>query len=87
VEYDPARLAQVGKSPTSNTDILCHVRFLPMGDTYSESVLEHAVPRVGTSGSPRPALLEVLVPMEKVAEVRGGKKTVSTRKLHPSRMM
>jgi transcriptional antiterminator NusG len=26
---------------------------------------------------------EVLVPMEKVAEVRGGKKTVSTRKLHP----
>jgi len=26
---------------------------------------------------------EVLVPMEKVAEVRGGKKTVSTRKLYP----
>src|SRR5205814_3132542 len=26
---------------------------------------------------------EVLVPMEKVAEVRNGKKTVSTRKLHP----
>jgi transcriptional antiterminator NusG len=26
---------------------------------------------------------EVLVPMEKVAEVRGGKKTVMTRKLHP----
>jgi transcriptional antiterminator NusG len=26
---------------------------------------------------------EVLVPMEKVAEVRSGKKTVSTRKLHP----
>ncbi|MBE7500699.1 MAG: transcription termination/antitermination protein NusG [Verrucomicrobia bacterium] len=26
---------------------------------------------------------EVLVPMEKVAEVRGGKKSVSTRKLHP----
>lgn len=26
---------------------------------------------------------EVLVPMEKVAEVRGGKKTVTTRKLHP----
>src|SRR5262249_60543453 len=26
---------------------------------------------------------EVLVPMEKVAEVRGGKKTVTTRKLYP----
>src|SRR5437588_11594975 len=26
---------------------------------------------------------EVLVPMEKVAEVRGGKKTVSNRKLYP----
>src|ERR1051325_7917285 len=26
---------------------------------------------------------EVLVPMEKVAEVRGGKKTVTARKLHP----
>jgi transcriptional antiterminator NusG len=26
---------------------------------------------------------EVLVPIEKVAEVRGGKKTVTTRKLHP----
>jgi transcription antitermination factor NusG len=26
---------------------------------------------------------EVLVPMEKVAEVRSGKKTISTRKLHP----
>ena len=26
---------------------------------------------------------EVLVPMEKVVEVRGGKKTVTTRKLHP----
>ena len=26
---------------------------------------------------------EVLVPMEKVAEVRGGKKSVTTRKLHP----
>src|SRR5919204_3941819 len=26
---------------------------------------------------------EVLIPMEKVAEVRGGKKTVTTRKLHP----
>src|SRR5580704_4031509 len=26
---------------------------------------------------------EVLVPMEKVAEVRNGKKTVTTRKLHP----
>src|SRR5438874_11859266 len=26
---------------------------------------------------------EVLVPMEKVAEVRSGKKTVTTRKLHP----
>src|SRR5678815_5681035 len=26
---------------------------------------------------------EVLVPMEKVAEVRGGKKTVTLRKLHP----
>jgi transcription termination/antitermination protein NusG len=28
-------------------------------------------------------ILEVLVPMEKVAEVRGGKKTVTTRKLYP----
>src|SRR5438477_13153970 len=26
---------------------------------------------------------EVMVPMEKVAEVRNGKKTVTTRKLHP----
>ena len=26
---------------------------------------------------------EVLVPMERVAEVRGGKKSVSTRKLYP----
>src|SRR5881409_2452195 len=26
---------------------------------------------------------EVMVPMEKVAEVRSGKKTVTTRKLHP----
>src|ERR1044071_3959340 len=26
---------------------------------------------------------EVMVPMEKVAEVRGGKKTVTSRKLHP----
>src|ERR1041384_2047760 len=26
---------------------------------------------------------EVLVPMEKVVDVRGGKKTVTTRKLHP----
>jgi transcriptional antiterminator NusG len=28
-------------------------------------------------------ITEILVPMEKVAEVRGGKKTVTTRKLHP----
>jgi len=28
-------------------------------------------------------ILEVLVPMERVAEVRGGKKSVSTRKLYP----
>jgi transcriptional antiterminator NusG len=28
-------------------------------------------------------VFEVLVPMEKVAEVRGGKKTVTARKLHP----
>lgn len=28
-------------------------------------------------------ILEILVPMEKVAEVRGGKKTVTTRKLYP----
>ena len=28
-------------------------------------------------------IAEVLVPMEKVVDVRGGKKTVSTRKLHP----
>ena len=28
-------------------------------------------------------IMEVLVPMEKVAEVRGGKKTVTTRKLYP----
>jgi transcriptional antiterminator NusG len=28
-------------------------------------------------------IAEVLVPMEKVAEVRNGKKTVTTRKLHP----
>ncbi len=29
------------------------------------------------------SIKEILVPMEKVAEVRGGKKTVTTRKLHP----
>jgi len=30
-----------------------------------------------------PFIREVLVPMEKVVEVRGGKKTVTSRKLHP----
>ena len=30
-----------------------------------------------------PYINEVLLPMEKVVEVRGGKKTVTTRKLHP----
>jgi transcriptional antiterminator NusG len=30
-----------------------------------------------------PFIKEVLLPMEKVVEVRGGKKTVTTRKLHP----
>ncbi|MFM7099973.1 MAG: transcription termination/antitermination protein NusG [Verrucomicrobiota bacterium] len=30
-----------------------------------------------------PYIQEVLVPMEKVVEVRGGKKTVTNRKLHP----
>lgn len=30
-----------------------------------------------------PYIREVLVPMEKVVEVRGGKKTVTNRKLHP----
>jgi transcriptional antiterminator NusG len=30
-----------------------------------------------------PYIGEVLLPMEKVVEVRGGKKTVTTRKLHP----
>jgi transcriptional antiterminator NusG len=30
-----------------------------------------------------PYINEVLLPMEKVVEVRGGKKTITTRKLHP----
>ena len=30
-----------------------------------------------------PYIREVLLPMEKVVEVRGGKKTVTNRKLHP----
>ena len=30
-----------------------------------------------------PYINEVLLPMEKVVEVRGGKKTVTNRKLHP----
>jgi hypothetical protein len=63
VDYDPTRLAQAGNSPPSSTDILCHVRLQPTGDTHSESVLEHAATLVGASGSPRPALLEILVPV------------------------
>src|SRR5947209_18504131 len=63
VEYDPARLTQGGNAPASSTDILCYVRFQPVGQTHSESVLEHAAPVVGTSGSARPALLEVPVPV------------------------
>ena len=31
VEYDPARLSLGGNAPTSSTDILCHVRFQPLG--------------------------------------------------------
>jgi hypothetical protein len=63
VEYDPARLAQGRDVPTSSTDILCHVRFQPSGETHSESVLEHAAPLVGASGPPRATLLEVAVPV------------------------
>ena len=63
VEYDPARLSQGVNAPTSSTDILCHVRFQPIGQTHSESVLEHAGPLVGAIESPRPALLEVPVPV------------------------
>lgn len=63
VEYDPARLTPGGNAPTSSTEILCHVRFQPGGQTRSESVLEHAAPVAGASGSPRPALLEVPVPV------------------------
>jgi Family of unknown function (DUF6209) len=62
VEYDAARLTQRGNAPTSSTDILCHVRFQPAGQTHSESVLEHTDPLVSASGPPRPALLEVAVP-------------------------
>jgi Family of unknown function (DUF6209) len=62
VEYDPARLTQGGNAPISSTDILCHVRFQPAGQTHSESVLEHTGPLVSASGPPRPALLEVAVP-------------------------
>jgi len=63
VEYDPTRLSQGGSAPTSSTDILGHVRFQPLGQTHSESVLEHEAPVVGAIGSPRPALLELPVPV------------------------
>lgn len=63
VEYDPARLLEGGKAPTSSTEILCHVRFQPAGETHSQSVLEHADPVVGAIGPPWLALLEVSVPV------------------------
>ena len=63
VEYDPARLTPGGNAPTASTEILCHVRFQPVGQTHTESVLEYAGPVAGAGGSPRPALLEVQVPM------------------------
>src|ERR1700682_3047225 len=52
VEYDPTRLSQGGSAPTASTDILCHVRFQPLGQTHRESVLEHEDPVVGATGSP-----------------------------------
>jgi hypothetical protein len=63
VEYDPSRLSEGGSAPTSNTDILCHVRFQPSGQTLTQSVLEQASPVMGATGSPRPAGLEVAVPV------------------------
>jgi hypothetical protein len=63
VEYDPARLTQGGKAPTSSMDIVCHLRFQPSGRTHSESVLEHARLVLGASGARRAALLEVPVPI------------------------
>jgi hypothetical protein len=63
VEYDPARLTQGGSAPTSSTEILCDVRFQPVGQTHTESVLEHVGSVAAASGSPRSALLEVPVPL------------------------
>jgi hypothetical protein len=37
VEYGPTRLSQGGSAPTWSADILCHVRFQPLGQTYSET--------------------------------------------------
>jgi len=63
VEYDPARLTSGGNAPTSSTEILCHVRFQPVGQTHSESILEHHAPVMGAGVSPYPAPLEVPVPV------------------------
>jgi len=63
VQYDPTRLSQSGTTPTWSTDILCHVRFQPLGQTHTESVLEHQEPVVGAIGSPCPAPFELPVPV------------------------
>ncbi len=63
MEYDPARLTPGGNPPTASTEILCHVRFQPVGQTHTQSVLESVGPVTGAGGSPRPAMLEVQVPM------------------------
>jgi len=63
VEYDPARLAPGDNTSTANTDVLCHVRFQPIGETRTESVLEHAPSFVGAHAAPRPAVLELPVPL------------------------
>ena len=63
VEYDPARLTPGGRPPTASTEILCHLCFQPVGQTHTESVLDYVGPVAGAGGSPRPAMLEVQVPM------------------------
>jgi hypothetical protein len=61
VEYDPARLTPDGNAPTSSTEILCHVRFQPVGQTHIHSASVHPALVMGAPVSPHTALLEVPV--------------------------
>ena len=42
---------------------MCHVCFQPVGQTRSESVWEHAGPALGAMVPPRPAVMDVRVPV------------------------